>query len=365
MSALAQQEIAQTAAWIASLQLPNGMVPWYRGGHADPWNHLEATMALAAGGRWAEVERAFDWLASNQLVDGSWCTFYLADGVIEPRRDPNVCAYLATAARWCWQLSGDDGILSELWPMLERGISWCLGYQRQGGEIAWSVGPDGAIGTFALLAATSSFQHSLRSAARVAEALGHEREAETWSAAAGRAAEAVAERPGSFEPKDRWAMDWYYPVLSGAVVGHAAWRRMLGRWSEMVIDGLGVRCVADKAWVTAAETAECAMAAARAGLRAEADRLLAWTAHLRASDGSYWTGCVHPECVRFPGGQKSTYSAAAVLIADHVLNLRSDAAAIFGAPHQAAGSPSAWTAERISLAALRPEPMHAGTPTPP
>ena len=91
--------------------------------------------------------------------------------------------------------------------MLERAISWCLRYQRQGGEIAWSVGPDGAIGTFALLAATSSFQHSLRSAARVAEVLGHQREAETWSAAAGRAAEAVADRPGSFEPKDRWAME--------------------------------------------------------------------------------------------------------------------------------------------------------------
>jgi hypothetical protein len=249
--------------------------------------------------------------------------------------------------------------------MLERAISWCLRYQRQGGEIAWSIGPDGAVGTFALLAATSSFQHSLHSAARVAEVLGHQREAETWSAAASRAAEAVAERPGSFEPKDRWAMDWYYPVLSGAVVGHAARRRMLERWSEMVLDGVGVRCVADKNWVTAAETAECAMAAARAGMRAEADELLAWTGHLRASDGSYWTGCVHPECVRFPGGQKSTYSAAAVLIADHVLNLRSSAAAIFAGPAHAAGSPSAWTADRISLADLRPEPMHAGTPTPP
>jgi hypothetical protein len=116
----------------------------------------------------------------------------------------------------------------------------------------------------------------------------------------------------------------------------------------MVMDGLGVRCVADQNWVTAAETAECAMAAARAGMLAEAQKLLAWTGHLRAGDGSYWTGCVHPECVRFPGGQKSTYSAAAVLIADHVLNLRSAAAAIFAGPAQAAGSPSAWTADRIS-----------------
>ena len=61
-------------------------------------------------------------------------------------------------------------------------------------------------------------------------------------------------------------MDWYYPVLSGAVVGQAAERRMLGRWDELVMDGLGARCVADRPWVTAAETAECAMAAARAGL---------------------------------------------------------------------------------------------------
>jgi hypothetical protein len=374
---LSSTEIDQTAAWIASSQLRNGMVPWYRGGHADPWNHVEATMALAAGGRWAEVERALEWLTSNQLEDGSWCTFYLSDGVIEPRRDPNVCAYIATGAWWCWQLSGDGGILAGTWPMLERAISWCLRYQLEGGEMAWSVGPDGAIGTFALLAATSSFQHSLRCGARVAEVLGHERQVETWSSAADRAAEAVAKRPGSFEPKHRWAMDWYYPVLSGAVVGQAAERRMLGRWDELVMDGLGARCVADRPWVTAAETAECAMAAARAGLRAEAEQLLAWTGHLRASDGAYWTGCVHPECVRFPGGQQSTYSAAAVLIADHVLNARSPAAAIFASsppaasaadeaasPH-AAGSPSTWTAASISAAALLPEAMHAGTPTPP
>ena len=59
------------------------------------------------------------------------------------------------------------------------------------------------------------------------------------------------------------------------------------------------------------------------------DELLAWTRHLRADDGGYWTGCVHPDCVRFPAGQKSTYSAAAVILADHVLNRRSLAAATF------------------------------------
>ncbi|MGH9104487.1 MAG: prenyltransferase, partial [Acidimicrobiales bacterium] len=129
----------------------------------------------------------------------------------------------------------------------------------------------------------------------------------------------------------RWAMDWYYPVLTGVLEGVAAARRMAERWGAFVAPGLGARCVSDRFWVTAAETAECAMAAGRAGLAEEAERLLAWTSHFRDRDGAYWTGCAHPECVRFPGGQRSTYSAAAVVIADHVLHRGSPAASIFGA----------------------------------
>jgi hypothetical protein len=329
MSELTAPEVGRTAEWIASLQLPNGMVPWYRGGHADPWNHVEAAMALAVGRRWAEVDRAFDWLASQQLPDGSWCTFYLADGVIEPRRDPNVCAYVATGAWWCSQLRGAPERLKSIWPMLAGALSWLLSYQRDSGEILWSVGPDGIPGNFALLAANSSLHGSLLCAALVADALGYERECRTWRAAALKVGAAVAGRPEAFAPKARWAMDWYYPVLTGAVVAEAARRRMRARWEELVVDELGVRCVADKTWVTAAETAECAMAAARAGLRTEGEQLLAWTRHLRDSDGSYWTGCVHPACAKYPGGQKSTYSAAAVIIADHVLYERSPAAITF------------------------------------
>ena len=29
---------------------PTGMIPWFPGGHADPWNHVEAAMALDLGG---------------------------------------------------------------------------------------------------------------------------------------------------------------------------------------------------------------------------------------------------------------------------------------------------------------------------
>ena len=390
MSALTPAEIRETADWIASVQMPDGMVPWYAGAHADPWNHVEAAMALAAGGCWPQAERAFEWLANEQLPEGSWCAAYVPGGVTEPRRDPNTCAYVATGAWWCAQLSQKTHVLEATWLMVKRAIDWCLNYQRPGGEITWSVDPDGVAAKFALLAASSSLQHSLACGASIAKALGHYEDAATWQKASALLAGAVVGRPDAFAPKSRWAMDWYYPVLTGALTGGEAQRKMESRWAEMLVPGIGTRCVADKSWVTAAESAECAMAAARAGLATSAAELLAWTRHFRARDGGYWTGCVHPDCVRFPSGQKSTYSAAAVIIADHVLHQRSPAAAIFSAPRAAdgglasrpasgtgssdgfsskgrsygVGSPSDSTAASASLAARRPEPMHAGTPTP-
>jgi hypothetical protein len=213
--------------------------------------------------------------------------------------------------------------------MLERALPWCLRYQRPSGEIAWSVSPDGVASNFALLAANSSLQHALKAASLLAKRLG--RDHPEWEAAALQVANAISDRPQLFAPKQRWAMDWYYPVLTGAIGAEAGRQRLLSRWPEFVMQGLGVRCVADHDWVTAAETAECAMAANRAGLRKEAEALLAWTRHLRdPDDGAYWTGCAHPQCVRFPSGQKSTYSTAAVLIAEHVIYGRSPAATVFG-----------------------------------
>ena len=65
-------DIAQTADAIVEWQLPNGMIPWFPGGHADPWNHVEAAMALDVAGRHDEAIRAYDWLVAEHRTDGAW-----------------------------------------------------------------------------------------------------------------------------------------------------------------------------------------------------------------------------------------------------------------------------------------------------
>jgi len=55
-------QVAQTVDAIASVQQPDGNIPWVPGGQTDPWNLVEAAMALDVGGKYAEAERAYDWL---------------------------------------------------------------------------------------------------------------------------------------------------------------------------------------------------------------------------------------------------------------------------------------------------------------
>jgi hypothetical protein len=320
-------EIDLTAGWIASVQTRDGMIPWYPGGHADPWNHVEAAMALSVAGRRFEAERAFEWLAANQLGDGSWCRYYLADGVEDPRRDPNVTAYIAAGVWWHHLVHDDRGFVEAMWPVVDAAVEFALSMQQEGGEVLWSMDPDGEVSHYALLTSTSSIHHSILCAQAIAAEVGRERQ--QWGAAAARMSDAIAGRSGSFAPKDRWAMDWYYPVLSGALESDEALQRLEDGWSKFVLDGLGVRCVSDHPWVTAAETAECVMALDAVGMSDQAEEMLSWLAHMRDVNGAYWTGCVHPECVRFPGGERTTYSAAAVVLADHVVYGTSAACGLF------------------------------------
>src|SRR6476620_5765722 len=189
-------EVAATASAIAEWQLPSGMIPWFPGGHADPWNHVEAAMALDLAGHRAAAERAYEWLIATQHADGSWCNYYIGDGIEDDRRDTNVCAYIATGVWHHYLATGDTGFLEELWPTLEAAIEFVLSLQQPDGELLWSMEADGTLGRYALLTGSSSAAFSLRCAIAVAECLGRERP--EWELAAGRLAHSVAYRQHAF-----------------------------------------------------------------------------------------------------------------------------------------------------------------------
>jgi hypothetical protein len=323
-------DLAKTLDHIVDLQLDNGMVQWFPGGHADPWNHAEALMALQVGGRRTEAERGFDWLLSTQREDGAWHQYYLADRVEQDKLDANCVAYIAAAAWHHWLLFGDRGFLESMWPAVDKAIEFVLDLQMPRGEILWARHADGTPWSFALLTGSSSICHSLRCAIAIAETLDHERP--DWELSAGQLARAIREDPDAFAPKHRWAMDWYYPVLTGVLTGDEGRARLAERWDAFVMEGKGVRCVADRPWITVAETCECMIAHLAVGETERATQLFEWAQALREPDGKYWTGIVYPEEVHFPGQEQSSYTAAAVVLGAEALAGESPASRLFTAP---------------------------------
>ena len=324
---LSAEELALTARQLAALQLPSGQLPWFARGHCDPWNHVEVAMALTVSGYVEQARAAYKWLEASQLGDGSWFNYYVGDRVKDARLDTNVCAYVAAGLYHYLLATGDVDFVAELWPVVERALEFVLRWQLADGTIRWSLDAQGRPETYALLTGSSSIFHSLCCGVLVAERL--DRAKPEWELAASRLGHAVAHHPGAFAPKNEYAMDWYYPIFSGALRGPAGERRVDDAWERHVMDGLGVRCVSTSDWVTAAETAECVLTLDALGLTSRALDLFAWTGPHRREDGAYWTGIAYPQRVTFPDRETTSYTAAAVLLAADALTSSSEAAGIF------------------------------------
>jgi hypothetical protein len=321
--------VRTTVAWIAAQQEPDGALPWFRGGQLDPWDSVEAAMALDLGGEHARAGAAYRWLAARQRPDGSWASEYRAGAETAPAAESNHAGYLAVGAWHSWLLSGNEELVSALWPAIHRGLDLVTRMQLPGGAIGWALRPDGTPDGAALLTGNASLFQALRCGVALAGLCGEPQP--DWELAVADLGEALRTRPEAFADRSRYSMDWYYPVLAGAVTGADATERLAADWDRFVVPGLGIRCVADQPWVTGAETCELALALAAAGQRDAAIEQLAAMQHLRDDDGAYWTGLVFADGVRWPV-ERTTWTAAAVVLAADALSRATPASGLFPNP---------------------------------
>lgn len=310
---LSGQQCLATGRAIAGMQEFSGAIPWFPGGHTDPWDHIESAMALTVTGLRDEADAAFDWLRLTQRPDGSW-PVRLTRGVIENHDvDSNFTAYIAVGVWHHHLVTGDHAFAERMWPTVRAALDLVVDMQLPGGQISWARGSGGVIDE-ALLTGCSSIHQSLRCGLRLAE-LADDPQPE-WEVALFRLGHALRRHPEAFTPKPEFSMDWYYPILGGAVRGPEAHERIRERWSDFVVDGLGIRCVDHRPWVTGAETCELVLALDALGNDACARELFSAMQHLRDPDGSYWTGLVYSDGKRWPVEVSSWTSAVVILAAD-------------------------------------------------
>ncbi|MEV6318706.1 prenyltransferase [Streptomyces sp. NPDC051776] len=334
---LTAQEAAQTVQGIRAGQREDGAIPWFRGHHLDPWDHVEAAMALDAAGEHGRAEAAYRWLARHQNRDGSWYAAYAdgaADRPTDRGRETNFVAYIAVGVWHHYLSTGDDAFLDSMWPTVRAALEFVLELQQPGGQIGWKREDDGTPVTDALLTGCSSIHQALRCALAVAE---HREEPQPdWELAAGWLGHAIRRHPERFLDKDRYSMDWYYPVLGGAVTGVPAKERIEADWDRFVVPGLGVRCVSDRPWVTGGESAELALALWAMGESDRAVDVLRWIQHLRAENGMYWTGYVFEDDAVWPE-ELTTWTAGSLLLAVAALGGDEATTAVFGAERLPSG----------------------------
>ena len=349
---LSAKALEQTADWLMAHQKDSGEILWTLGGKSDPWDHVHAAMGLSAVGRADAAKAAYRFMARTQDDNGAWAAERVAGVPTRITHETNHAAYIATGLSHFLCATGDQDFVHELWPTVERAIDWVVSLQLPSGAICWAE-KKGQVWHAPLVTGSSSIHGSLVAAVRMAGELGIDKP--SWRTALAKLT-AVLRTPRRVfidtdlpEKPGRHAMDFYYPVLGGAIRGLDG-RRLLTESDEaqaFIDQGLGCRCVRDQPWHTVAESCELVLALDAVGLSDRARDVFNWVQSQRDSDGAYWTGTTHPEGVRFPEGEKTTWTAATVLLAHDALTCETSASDFFR-----------------RLQPVEPETAHRPDPTP-
>ena len=313
-------DVESITGLIAKTQYASGEIPWCPGQKTDPWDHVEAAIGLSIGGYYPQARKAFQWMVQNQNADGSWFASYRNGLPDDETRDTNLSAYIAVGVFHHYLITGDRQFLKDMWKTVYRAINFALSLQRPGGEIYWAISPAGKIDAMALLTGSSSICMSIKCALAIAKQLGYR--LPDWLRRLKILEHAIAHKPQRFNmTKSRFSMDWFYPVLCGAVTGDRARRRIDKYWKKYVIEDQGVRCVYDEPWITIAETSELSMTLAAMGNYTLSKIVFHWMVDKKFEDGTFWCGFTFPDMTLWPEDKITWTNAVALMAADMLYDL--------------------------------------------
>lgn len=384
-----QTLIDTTAKYIRHQQHADGAIPWFNGHKLDPWDHTEAAMGLTIAGHWQDAYRAYQWLNTTQNPDGSWYAKYFGrddcggneenkkelnenENENENEKDTidsgpqdkdrqkietNFVAYPATGLWHYYLVTNNLEHTQQLFPMIERAINYVVRNQHAEGDIQWANSTCEKLPKDALVTACASVLRSLECAIKLAKTLGYTGQptesptnekphikpnlADTWTLAYLKLADCLKNKPWRFdrtwESKQRFSMDWFYPVLAGIYTQHEAQLRLASRWDTFVNPQVGCRCVSDQPWVTIAESCELTLALIASGQKDKAQTLFQQLLHWQdTKDGGFWTGYNFRDDAIWPD-EKTCWTNAAILLALDALNTLTPAATLFTAPSDILG----------------------------
>ena len=236
------------------------------------------------------------WPTSSAPTAAGGTTTSPTGRVEEAKLDTNVCAYIATGVWHHWLCTGDRGLRRHLWPTVRarprlgavdapRRRHGAVGVQRRRPSVGLRPAhrivdrsPTRCGAARSLAELVNEPRPDWVAAGRPCCARGHQRAPECVRAEGPLGDGLVL--PGADRRADRRAA----PRPGWPTAG-----------TTFAMEGRGIRCVSDEPWVTASETAECAIAHAAIGDLATATDLLRWTRRHRRHDGAYYTGLVYPD----------------------------------------------------------------------
>ena len=316
---------------ILDIQGSDGSITWEKGKKLDPWDHVEGAMALSVAGEIDAAKKAYEWMQSNQEEVGGWFSEYKSGAPSKRRIETNFAAYICVGIWHFYLITKDKDFLEEYFPVLDRAMQFVISMQTEHGDILWALNEKGSTLDDSLVTGSSSVYKSLECFYAVKRLL--DKDLGNLKDQMGSLKKAIIEKPERFDrgwkSKDRFSMDWYYPILAGVISGDEAKERFRNREQEFIVEGMGCKCVVEEPWVTVAESSELVMALATSGQLDRAKEIFSWLHQWKdPEDNLYWTGYVYPDKAFWPI-EKPTWTAAAVLLAADTLYKFTHASELF------------------------------------